>query len=204
MHCDEPECVAVCTTGASYQTDSGVVLVDYDVCLGCEECVLACPYHARLINTNDSNFFDAAEPAPYEEFGVQRINVAEKCTFCDELTAEGILPMCVTNCPGKARFFGDLDDPESEVAVRAKDAIEIGSSGVFYKTPASMPGSMLAEAVMAPRPNAPEPGGSAGGGESGGSVVPIVVGAAVVAAGVGAGVAINMNKKKKAASGEEG
>ena len=208
MHCDEPPCVSVCTTGASYKTDDGIVLVDYDICLGCGECVEACPYAARHIGTNDSYFFNSSQPAPYEEYGTQRINVAEKCTFCYELIQEGMLPSCLTNCPGKARFFGDIDDPESEVAQKSKDAMRVGTTGFYYLRPEGMPSDLIVAKVM-PTGESDDDTGTSGDKKSedkDSNLTPILIGAGaavVVAAGAGAGYVINKkNKAKKAEAGD--
>lgn len=105
QHCTNAPCVHVCPTGASYKTESGIVLVNHEKCIGCEYCVQACPYGAR--------FWD-----PY-------IRAIDKCTFCEHRLKEGLLPACVTTCPSNARIFGDLEDPESEVSkiIASKKAI---------------------------------------------------------------------------------
>ena len=95
QHCDDPECVHVCPTGASYKREDGVVLVDHSKCIGCQYCVMACPYGVRA----------------YDE-GRDK-GVIEKCTMCAHLIDKGEQPACVRHCPGQARLFGDLDDPES-------------------------------------------------------------------------------------------
>jgi DMSO reductase iron-sulfur subunit len=96
QHCADPECVRVCPTGASAKREDGIVLVDHDICIGCQYCVLACPYGVRVFN---------------EEAGV-----IEKCTLCAHLVERGDQPACVKTCIGKARTFGDIDDPESEIS----------------------------------------------------------------------------------------
>lgn len=98
QHCDNPECVHVCPTGASYKREDGVVLVDHSKCIGCQYCVMACPYGVRT----------------YDE-GRDK-GVIEKCTMCAHLIDKGEKPACVKHCPGQARLFGDLDDPESDVS----------------------------------------------------------------------------------------
>ena len=97
QQCENPACVAVCPTGASYrESDTGYVLVEQDNCIGCGLCVQACPYGARQMNV--------------------QLGVAQKCTLCHEITADGSdVPVCVHNCNCGARFFGDFDDPESDV-----------------------------------------------------------------------------------------
>lgn len=95
-HCADPPCVQVCPVGATFKTEEGFVLVDHDHCLGCAYCVQACPYGARYI-----------DPVKHK---------SDKCTWCYHRVKQGKLPACVTVCPNKARLFGDLKDPESEVA----------------------------------------------------------------------------------------
>ena len=116
MHCENPECVSVCPTGASQKLDDGVVIVDYDACITCGYCMSACPYGARVLNEGKGNYFGEYAQAPYEAYGVQRSRVVEKCIFCRERAEEGLPVACVLNCPAHARFFGDLDDPESDVS----------------------------------------------------------------------------------------
>jgi Fe-S-cluster-containing dehydrogenase component len=95
-HCDEPPCVGCCPTGASHIHPFGkVVLVDKEECIGCKACVASCPYDARFIAPEGS---------------------ADKCTFCIHRVEQGLLPACVAVCPTRAMFFGDLDDPHSEVS----------------------------------------------------------------------------------------
>lgn len=103
MHCETAECVTVCPTGASYKrVEDGIVLVDQDKCMGCNLCAWACPYGARELD---------------EVTGTMK-----KCTLCvdriydENLPIEEREPACVMTCPTNARFFGDLDDPDSKVS----------------------------------------------------------------------------------------
>lgn len=89
QHCDHPECVAVCPTGASHVRDNGTVQIDKDKCIGCQFCAMACPYGVRYLNEEE--------------------RVVEKCTLCEQKTAQGELPQCVTQCAARARFFGDVE-----------------------------------------------------------------------------------------------
>ena len=115
QHCENPACLKVCPTGATYKDDKGRVEIDYDKCIGCRMCMAACPYNARVFNWNepvrkpDFNYGDKDVP-------VRPRGVAEKCTLCKERTDRGEEPMCVVCCPMKARVFGDLDDSESEIS----------------------------------------------------------------------------------------
>jgi Fe-S-cluster-containing dehydrogenase component len=95
-HCDDPPCVSCCPTGASHVHPFGaVVLVDREECIGCKACVASCPYDARFIH-----------PQGY----------ADKCTFCIHRVEQGLSPACVAVCPTRCMYFGDLDDPQSEVS----------------------------------------------------------------------------------------
>jgi len=103
LHCENAACVTVCPTGASYKRQAdGIVLVDEDKCIGCGLCAWACPYGAREMDPG--------------------VGVMKKCTLCiDRIYNENIAederqPACVRTCPTRARHFGDLGDPESDVS----------------------------------------------------------------------------------------
>lgn len=95
-HCDKPSCVPVCPTGATFQREDGIVMVDDTVCWGCGYCINACPYDKRFIN-------------PVTK-------VVDKCTLCAHRQDRGLLPACVETCVGGARICGDFNDPKSEVS----------------------------------------------------------------------------------------
>ncbi len=116
LHCEQPQCVTVCPTGASYKrAEDGIVLVNTDICIGCKLCSWACPYGARE--------FD-------EDQGVMK-----KCTLCIDRIYNGKRcrkrierePACVATCPSRARHFGDLGDPDSDVSklVAARGGVEL-------------------------------------------------------------------------------
>ncbi len=129
MNCAEPECERVCPTGATYRRPDGIVSIDSDLCSGCKSCLVACPYGARYILTEKRTYFPGHQ-TPLEEVGYRRhqVGTASKCDFCagriDAGLAAGLTPgidreatpACVINCWCNARVFGDLDDPESQVA----------------------------------------------------------------------------------------
>jgi len=108
LHCEDPPCVPVCPTGASYKRKSdGIVLVDYDKCIGCKYCAWACPYGMRELD--------------------EERQVMTKCTLCvDRIYDEGMAavdrrPACVKACPTGARLFGDVKDPNSEVSIAIRE-----------------------------------------------------------------------------------
>jgi molybdopterin-containing oxidoreductase family iron-sulfur binding subunit len=115
QHCDNPVCVKVCPVGATYQREDGIVLVDWNKCIGCRYCMSACPYGARVFNWGDPkqmpDFPIGSPDVPQRPRGV-----VEKCTFCVHRVDKGLEPACVASCPARARFFGDLNDPTSKVS----------------------------------------------------------------------------------------
>jgi dimethyl sulfoxide reductase iron-sulfur subunit len=117
-HCDNPACVRACPTGASHKRPDGIVAIDYDKCIGCRTCMAACPYNVRVFNWRDpltlaglENDHMGSSAVPVRPKGV-----VEKCTFCVERIDRGELPACVEACPVQTRTFGDLNDPNSDVA----------------------------------------------------------------------------------------
>ncbi len=101
QHCDEAPCVAYCPSGASYTREDGIVLVDREICSGCEMCVSVCPYDARFKNPEDDKI--------------------SKCTYCQPRIDSGGQPACVEVCFNKALIFGDINDPDSEVSRLLKE-----------------------------------------------------------------------------------
>ena len=117
MHCAEPPCEKVCPTGATEKRRDGMVVVDAEKCIGCKYCIIACPYGARnAFRVRLSYFEEQKTPFEVERERDHILGTAEKCDFCVERVGEGKEPACVTACTGEARFFGDLNDKESEVA----------------------------------------------------------------------------------------
>jgi Fe-S-cluster-containing dehydrogenase component len=94
-HCANAPCVRCCPTGASHFVEGGIVLVTHSRCIGCSACIQSCPYEARY-----------SHPEGY----------VDKCTFCVHRLQEGLKPACVSVCPTKCMYFGDLDNPDSDVS----------------------------------------------------------------------------------------
>jgi len=111
-HCDNPPCVRVCPTKATWRREDGIIMMDMHRCIGCRYCMAACPFGARSLNWRD--------PRPFiktlnREYPTRTRGVVEKCTFCTERLAKGLVPACVEVCKDKELVFGDLEDPNSEV-----------------------------------------------------------------------------------------
>ena len=149
LHCEQPACVTVCPTGASYKrAEDGIVLVNADICIGCKLCSWACPYGARE--------FD-------EDQGVMR-----KCTLCvdriynENIVEEERVPACVKACPAHARHFGDLGDATSEVSllVAARGGYDLMPEMGYKPVNKYLPPRRHAPPA---RPAEPPPTGSAGG-----------------------------------------
>ena len=94
-NCENAVCVKVCPVKASYKRDDGIVMVDPHKCVGCKYCMAACPYQVRHLN-------------PIRRY-------VQKCSFCYQRVDAGLMPACVETCPARARVFGDLNDPSSEI-----------------------------------------------------------------------------------------
>jgi Fe-S-cluster-containing dehydrogenase component len=117
QQCENPPCVTACPTQATWQDPDGIVVIDYDWCIGCRYCMAACPYGARHFNwtepeippdeMNPDTHILGNRPRPH--------GVVEKCSFCIQRTRHGRYPACVEACPVGARKFGNLLDPDSEI-----------------------------------------------------------------------------------------
>jgi len=111
QHCEEPPCVDVCPTGASFKRVDGIVLVDKHTCIGCRYCMMACPFKARSF---------VHEPTTNQKEHAPRGNgTVESCTLCVHRVDEGRIPACVEACDATgngAMIFGDLNDPDSDIS----------------------------------------------------------------------------------------
>ena len=117
MQCENPPCVKACPIGATWKEPDGIVVVDYDWCIGCRYCMAACPYWARRFNWNEPTL-PKQEINPLTHYLGNRprsAGVVEKCTFCIQRTRKGKNPACLEACPTGARIFGNLLDPHSEI-----------------------------------------------------------------------------------------
>jgi len=115
QHCETPPCVDVCPTGASMKREDGIVLVDKHICIGCRYCMMACPYKARSFIHEELH-----DQKPYMPRG---IGTVESCTLCVHRVDKDGTPACVEACNAeghKAMYFGDLNDPNSEISRRLK------------------------------------------------------------------------------------
>ena len=116
QHCANPACAKVCPVGATWRDEkTGIVVQDVDKCIGCRMCMAACPYSARTFNWEEPAY---AVDFPLGDFDAPKhvAGAVEKCTFCANRLARGEEPACMEHCPGRARYWGDLDDPGSDVS----------------------------------------------------------------------------------------
>ncbi len=128
QHCAEPSCVPVCPTGATRQRDDAMVTIDYDLCIGCASCAVACPYQARTIVHKQEWYYGRETVQEKAVAHAERLGVAQKCTFCAERVDQGLAaglipgiapeatPACAASCISGAIMFGDFNDPDSKVS----------------------------------------------------------------------------------------
>jgi molybdopterin-containing oxidoreductase family iron-sulfur binding subunit len=143
MHCADPACVGVCPTGASIKRADGIVLVDQEKCVGCRACMIACPYDARSFLKKYGGYYRDKGLTAYEishQAGKVEGTIS-KCNLCLDRVEAGDVPACVQACPSRARFFGDLHDPQSQVVqlITARGGYqlhpEIGTDPSVYYLP---------------------------------------------------------------------
>jgi len=128
MHCENPPCLEVCPSKATKQRPDGIVEINYDRCMGCGSCIVACPYGARSIAEADLLLIDTSTHEINTIGAADLIGVCTKCNFCLERLDKGLAqglqpgidpeatPMCVRYCISEALYFGDADDPTSVVS----------------------------------------------------------------------------------------
>ena len=134
QHCDRPPCADVCPTSATYLNPEGIVAQIYPRCIGCRYCTNACPYAVKVFNWTTPEWPEPMQAMHNPDVSLRPKGVVEKCTFCHhrlmaareraraagrELAPDDYVPACVQTCPAEAMVFGDLDDPQSEVAALA-------------------------------------------------------------------------------------
>lgn len=117
FHCDNPPCVDVCPVQATWKEEDGLVVIDYDWCVGCRYCMAACPYDGRRFNWSKPEVPEPEVNKNQHYLGnrMRKKGVMEKCTFCVQRTRKGKNPACVEACPTGARIFGNLLDPKSTI-----------------------------------------------------------------------------------------
>ena len=142
-HCKEALCIKACPTGATQKREDGIVWIDQDKCVGCRYCLIACPYQIRSYYSEEKEYFPNQGFTEFEKMRKRlyplQTGVVLKCNFCLERIDAGIkqglkpgvdrdaTPACVIICPAKARYFGDLEDPDSEVSslIMEKRAVQL-------------------------------------------------------------------------------
>jgi Fe-S-cluster-containing dehydrogenase component len=119
QQCENPPCVKVCPTRSCWKDPDGIVVIDYDWCIGCRYCMAACPYWARRFNFAEPEIPPGEINPNLHYLGnrPRKRGVVEKCTFCVQRTRRGLYPICVEVCPVGARKFGNILDPKSEISL---------------------------------------------------------------------------------------
>lgn len=151
MHCADPPCMSVCPSTATRQRDDGIVTIDWDLCIGCAYCSVACPYQARYkVNKAEFAYGDEPTESEAEQFDERKLGVSTKCNFCADRVDDGLAkgltpgvdqdatPACVNSCIADALHFGDIEDPNSNVSKMLKEHKnfrmheELGTDPGFY------------------------------------------------------------------------
>ena len=117
FHCESAPCIKACPTKATWREPDGIVVVDYDWCIGCRYCMAACPYWGRRFNWGEPHVprDEITKKQHYLGNRLRGKGEMEKCTFCIQRSRNGKLPACVEACPTGSRVFGNLLDPDSEI-----------------------------------------------------------------------------------------
>ena len=117
QHCENPACVKVCPVGATYKDpETGIVRQDYDKCIGCRMCMAACPYTGVRSFNWDEPVYVMGDDMGDRGVAKHVKHTVEKCTMCYQRIARDEEPACIKSCPERARYWGDLDDPASEIS----------------------------------------------------------------------------------------
>jgi len=131
-HCDYPPCVKVCPTGATFQREDNIVLIDNEKCIGCKFCVTSCPYSARIFNWKPDPSYDKKDkPYSPETSTPGQVGTVSKCDFCPDLIRAGKLPYCVQSCPMGVIYFGDANEDivtNGDETLRFSELIRDGSA----------------------------------------------------------------------------
>lgn len=135
FHCENPPCVKVCPTGATYKNEEGFIAQIYSRCIGCRYCTNNCPYTAKYFNWTKPEWPEEMKKSLNPDVSIRPKGIVEKCTFChhrylkakEQVKIEGrslqqgdYVPACVESCPAEAMYFGDMEDPVSQVSVLAE------------------------------------------------------------------------------------
>ena len=173
QHCADPPCMHVCPTTATRQRPDGIVTIDYDICIGCAYCDVACPYQARFKIDAPRFAYDDAMQSEIEREDPRRLGVAQKCTLCSDRIDFGVAnglapgldpratPACVNACIADALVFGDVDDPDSKVSqlLRQQQAFrmheELGTEPDFHYVYGQAHAPVSAPALVAAAPAEP-------------------------------------------------
>ncbi len=113
QHCENAPCVKVCPTNSTYQREDGIVVMDTATCIGCDNCIHACPFGKMRVHISKPSY--AVEDIGDQDIAPTLDNTVKKCTFCNHRVDRGEAPFCVQNCPAGARFFGDINNSASKV-----------------------------------------------------------------------------------------
>ena len=115
QHCTVPACLAVCPTEAIVRREDGIVIQNNEECIGCKLCIDACPYSARVFYDTEPEYV-VDFPLGDIDAPLHEVNTTDKCTFCVQRIDAGGIPSCMEFCIGRARHWGDLDDPTSDIS----------------------------------------------------------------------------------------
>ena len=120
-HCADAPCKDVCPSGATYTSEDGRVLIDYELCIGCRACVTSCPYDARHYIEEETFYYPNVRIPHHVESTKGLVGIVQKCNFCDHRLIRGEEPACVDVCPTSCRVFGDLNDEKDDVSILIRE-----------------------------------------------------------------------------------